>query len=350
MLDAPEFSEISDDVLELLAGRVTVAHNASFDMRFLHQELLRSGYDIEGRPRALCSMKWAGRLLGPAKLQHCCEALGIPLDDAHAAVADAEATGQLLARLIELDGHSPEWEADISDAEAYVWPRSAGRTRGRTVSRPAHDAAPASWMAKVLDDAWIPGANEDEAAYLLALGNALLDFQISATEGRNLTDVAAYSGLSRARILELHRAHLDQLAAEAWSDGVLSDEELADLCSAAAHLGLDASDVAAALSSNREHRQSEKKTFLQRGDRVVFTGEFSRPRDLLISEIVESGLVTGGVTKSTRAVVAADPDSLSGKAVTARRYEIPVIDERAFEKYFAEYRAANHPMAIEQGD
>lgn len=79
VLDAPVFSEIGDQVLDLLSGRAVVAHNAVFDMRFLHHELMRSGYQIAERPRAMCSMKWSGQLLGAAKLAHCCEALGIPL-------------------------------------------------------------------------------------------------------------------------------------------------------------------------------------------------------------------------------------------------------------------------------
>jgi DNA polymerase III subunit epsilon len=33
----------------------------------------------------------------------------------------------------------------------------------------------------------------------------------------------------------------------------------------------------------------------------------------------------GGVTKSTKVVVAADPESLSGKAGKARSYGIPVV-------------------------
>ena len=41
--------------------------------------------------------------------------------------------------------------------------------------------------------------------------------------------------------------------------------------------------------------------------------------------------VTGGsVTQDTRLLVAADPDSQSGKAERARRYGIPIVGEEAF--------------------
>ncbi|OBJ92727.1 hypothetical protein A5638_27765 [Mycolicibacterium fortuitum] len=64
VLDAPDFSDISDHLLEMISGRVAVAHNASFDMRFLHRELQLAQYDVPTRPVALCSRKWAGRMMG----------------------------------------------------------------------------------------------------------------------------------------------------------------------------------------------------------------------------------------------------------------------------------------------
>jgi len=54
------------------------------------------------------------------------------------------------------------------------------------------------------------------------------------------------------------------------------------------------------------------------------------PRDLLVSLAQQAGLKHGGVNKNTRLVVAADPDSQSGKAAKARSYGIPVITEGAF--------------------
>lgn len=347
LLDAPEFSEVSDELLALLAERAVVAHNASFDMRFLHQELRRAGYQIESRPLALCSMKWSGRLLGPAKLAHCCEALGIQLDDAHTALADAEATGQLLAKLMELGGSHTEWVQDLAAAHSFSWPASQGRRPNRLATRETAAAThPGSWMADVLGDAWIPGASTDEASYLLALNDALLDLHISKSEGRALVQLAQESGITGSRMLELHSEHLSRLAAEAWADGVLTDAELSDLCRVAVHLNLTETHVAAALNSTREAHAKPRETLLQPGDRVVFTGTLTRPREDWISEITAAGLTTGAVTKSTRVVVSADPDSLSGKAAKARTYGVPVIDEPAFGKFFDQYVELERPMAL----
>lgn len=50
------------------------------------------------------------------------------------------------------------------------------------------------------------------------------------------------------------------------------------------------------------------------------------------SRAVGRGLkVADTVTKATRLLVAADPDSLSGKAKKARRYGIPIVTPQAFD-------------------
>ena len=70
---------------------------------------------------------------------------------------------------------------------------------------------------------------------------------------------------------------------------------------------------------------------LSPGDLVVFTGEMCVPREVWESRALSAGLaVKGGVTKKTALVIAADPDSLSGKAEKARGYGIPVVSEDLF--------------------
>jgi DNA polymerase-3 subunit epsilon len=71
---------------------------------------------------------------------------------------------------------------------------------------------------------------------------------------------------------------------------------------------------------------------LARGHQVVFTGELSVPREQWVQRAEAAGLKHGGVNKNTRIVVAADPDSQSGKAAKARSYGIPVVTEAAFER------------------
>lgn len=341
LLDAPEFPDIADHLLSLISGRTVVAHNATFDMRFLHAELARTGFTLAGRPPALCSMKWAGRIIGAAKLEHCCEALDIELVNAHAALDDARATAALLGHLRVLARRHPEWHLDVSTSAAFSWPAPTLRGAApRTVLRGNSAANPNAWLEGVLGAAWIPGTNQDEASYLLTLDRALLDRHISVTEGRELIRTAEAAGLSPTTVQRLHVDYLRSVAQEALADGVVTEEERDDLLALAQILGFDADTVDDALEWARAHDPSPKGSgfALQPGDRIVFTGEMAKPRSEWVSEIVAAGLASGGVTKSTKAVVSADPDSMSGKARKARDYGLPVISEDAFTRFFTAYR------------
>ena len=244
VLDAPEFSEISHHLLELARGRAVVAHNATFDMRFLHAELRRAGYEVASRPTAVCSMKWAGRLIGPAKLEHCCEALGIELVEAHSALADARATAELVSHLLRLRGTEMDWDRDFHASRNYAWPRpGGGLPLPRWVTRGQQVIDPDQWLDTVLKAAWIPGAPEDEASYLLVLDRALLDRSVSLTEGRQLADTARAGGLTPSTIERLHHTYLQALAVEAVADGVVTQAERADLASVARSLGLHGTDI-----------------------------------------------------------------------------------------------------------
>jgi len=63
---------------------------------------------------------------------------------------------------------------------------------------------------------------------------------------------------------------------------------------------------------------------------VLTGGEMSLPRSAIELELVARGFTPWpAVTKKVALVVAADPDSLSGKARKARDYGIPVVGESA---------------------
>lgn len=349
LLDAPNFGDVADYLLTLLAGRTVVAHNATFDMRFLHAELQRLGFDLPSRPAALCSMKWAGRTIGSAKLEHCCEALDIELLDAHTALADARATAALVGHLQVLASHHPDWHHDASMSAAFPWPAfTPVINTPPSAHRRTAGSAQDSWLEKVLSAAWIPGDNEDEASYLVTLDRALLDREISVTEGRELLTTAQEAGLSGETVERLHLDYLRSVAAEALADEIVTAEEREDLHTVAGLLGLPEIAVDQVLEWATAHAApvSGGGFALEPGDRVVFTGEMTKGRSEWINEIVAAGLVSGGVTKSTKVVVSADPDSMSGKAKKARTYGIPVISEDAFARFFADYASRKHRQGL----
>ena len=344
LLDAPPFADVADYILELLAGRVVVAHNASFDMRFLHNELQRANYAVTERPAALCSRKWGGRITGAAKLVHCCEALGISLEGAHSAIGDARATAQLLSYLLAACCSFDEWLSELKRCATYPWPSRIRETVSAVaVLRGQTAADPYIWLRSVLGAAWIPATPEDEASYLLMLDNALLDRVISRTEGQQLVSAAQAGGLSRSTVIRLHHDYLRSIATEALEDGVVTDAERADLEMVAAALGFGAPYVEEALAWATAASADSRRTAgfaLRPGDRVVFTGDMKRERSEWVARICAAGLSSGGITKSTRLVVAADPDSLSSKAAKARSYGIPVVGEDAFERMFNDFCGA----------
>lgn len=69
----------------------------------------------------------------------------------------------------------------------------------------------------------------------------------------------------------------------------------------------------------------EEKKGMLKGKIFTLTGSYTIKRDNLINWIEEKGGIVKGISKSTSYLVAANPDSQSGKAKKARQYGIKVI-------------------------
>ena len=105
---APPFAEVAAEVLELLQGRVFVAHNARFDYGFLKQEFKR--LDMRLQSQVLCTVKLS-RKLYPTEHKHSLDALIARYDlkitgGRHRALTDAELLQQFLD--VALKDHSQE--------------------------------------------------------------------------------------------------------------------------------------------------------------------------------------------------------------------------------------------------
>ena len=97
---APYFEEIADAVLECLAGRVFVAHNARFDHGFLRRELGRIGRKLS--VPVVCTVRLSRRLDREAREHHLdavIERYGLACDRRHRALPDAQALWQLWTAL-----------------------------------------------------------------------------------------------------------------------------------------------------------------------------------------------------------------------------------------------------------
>ena len=101
---APAFASLADAVLQALAGRVFVAHNARFDWGFLTAEVRRArALGLSGP--TLCTVRLARRLLPQLESRNLDSlSLHFGLENAarHRAAGDALATAEVLCRLIQL--------------------------------------------------------------------------------------------------------------------------------------------------------------------------------------------------------------------------------------------------------
>ena len=128
---APRFEEVAERVLDALAGRVFVAHNARFDWGFVSAELRRArDLRLEG-PR-LCTVRLARRLV-PAAPSRALDALthhfALENSARHRAAGDAMVTAALLERLLRLAREAGA--RTLPDLFGMQVGRKGARTRGR---------------------------------------------------------------------------------------------------------------------------------------------------------------------------------------------------------------------------
>ncbi|MBP2474487.1 DNA polymerase-3 subunit epsilon [Crossiella equi] len=329
---APVFRDVAGELVSRLAGRVLVAHNVSFDARFLEAEYARLGVAVPfGGMPALCTMRLADEFLGSVSrsLEACCRTAGVVRGQAHSALADARAAAGLMSHYLRLCGTPEPWSGAIREAAAWSWPALPVTAVGE-VRRGGDAPTERHFLANLVG--LLPRVAQPVRAddYLDVLDHALLDRYLSAGEQEELVHTARGLGLGLPEVLALHRGYLDALAVAAWADGLVTDAEVTDLALVAGLLGLGGDDVAA--SFERARVASPGLRFrLEPGHGVVFTGQLTEPRGVWEERARARGLVVGaGVSRRTRLLVAADPDSLSGKAKKARDQGVPIVGEESF--------------------
>ena len=131
LIDAPELGTLAPALVELLRGRVLVAHNIRFDASFL-LPALRLELGAAALPHKIpqvCTMNWARSVIDtPSRsLVRCCQACGIELASHHRAIDDAAACAQLLSHYLgviaseyELFPHGIPWGKQLAKA-VQLW-------------------------------------------------------------------------------------------------------------------------------------------------------------------------------------------------------------------------------------
>ncbi|SDA52688.1 DNA polymerase-3 subunit epsilon [Algoriphagus alkaliphilus] len=98
---APTFSEIAEELWELLDDRVFVAHSVNFDFGFIREAFLKMGKVLNSQK--LCTVRLSRKVfpgLGSYSLGRICESQKIPILARHRAMGDAKATALLFDQMI----------------------------------------------------------------------------------------------------------------------------------------------------------------------------------------------------------------------------------------------------------
>jgi DNA polymerase-3 subunit epsilon len=337
LLRAPTFEQIAPRLVDLLSARVLVTHNAQFVTGFLMSEFERISYAPGRGLEAVCTMHLArsylpgaGRLLGD-----CCAAYDIEIEPGPGALVQAVACASLLAAYVHGSISAAAWIDALDRAERNAWPAIACTTNVEWVHRDPvlnNVLVEPSFLARVTGKLPDYTGPENHLDYLALLDLCLLDRVLSPQETRDKWILAEFSGISQTDSTALHRSYFDDLVRVASSNGALSSADSADLIAVARLLDVAPEDVAIALAAptvtTRPSAALTGEVLLERGDIVVLTGDMARARADWGKELVARGLALGtAVTMRTRLLVAANPESYTGKTGKARDYGIPIVSE-----------------------
>lgn len=211
---APHFADIVGDIAQRIQGRIIVAHNALFDLTFLHAEFSRTNTSLPPWP-TLCTLdaSYVLRPRGPRTLAACAQNEGIIFPDAHTAEGDAVTTARLLGRYLA-DARSaglgldaigvsprvlpPAWRAPAPSGAVHLRSRVRAVNTGTGLAVRLHNAR--------------RGTPADDA-YLDALDRALASGPLYDDAAAHLHELALMYGLDTERTAALNRLYADELAA-----------------------------------------------------------------------------------------------------------------------------------------
>lgn len=353
--EAPSFVEVAGDVLSLLAGTVFAGYYPQFDFRFLKSELDRLGHEIP--PIGLLCVNDLARDVAPdlpgRKLEVCCKHFGVRFSDSHTAGADALATAKLLHECFKRTSSSVS--AVIRDLGVQVFPRmsdiwpglkASGKSLTRAGAALAAKAEPNYIARLVASLPVVTGARRDLNEYYALLDRILEDRIVTADEAGALAGLARDAGISKMQAESAHFRYMRDLVLVALADDVITEKEEEDLRRVARLLSISNSKFEDILSEARTAPKgaltsSAPATVTKKeltGLSVCFTGELTchingnlASRTFAEAAASEKGMVIRkSVTKDLDILVAADPNSMSGKARKARQYNIRVVAEPVF--------------------
>lgn len=356
---APLFRDVATSIVPYIAGLPIAAHNARFDLGFLHAEFRRAGWDVPWLP-AYCTLDGSHHYfpnLDRRRLIDCCWSAQVPLNDAHSALGDARATAGLLRHYLQAQGRVSPHPALMSvpnEARAVVWPTGPSRppltflphepttrrTR-RTATAPRQPALIAQLTKLSLTEVLDEGAPVGSLTYVETVLDALEDGVITDAEAAALQDLVEAYDLSATDITAAHTALLLALAHNALDDGRVSGDERAQLEAIASALRLPAKMVPALIAEADAARAARLSAGLRPlpstwahgdplrvGDKVVFTGFVGKDRQRahLEDRSRELGVRVLGSVSGLTAMLVTDGSFAGGKLERAHELGTRIVD------------------------
>ncbi len=337
LFNAPTFKIIAGELKELLAGKILVAHNLSFDAAFLANEFGRIKYPTPIGPLSgLCTMKLAPQFFDNSSrsLASCCENIGYQIGHAHAALDDARASANLLRHYLQ---KSPklldDWQELVDASVSFQWQELEKIPHKMVTRATKKNQLHSHFLQRLAIRSPRSNLYPEANSYLEVLDRALIDQYLSHHEIEELIEVANSTGLSRDEAHLLHKDYLCGLVRIALEDGNISEDEHIHLAGVAKCLNISQIEYDEALENGANKDALPIHAFkLNIGDTLVFTGDaegFDR-HELTHQGKVLGLKITASVSKKTNLVVSEDPDSLSAKARKARELHIPIVDYKTY--------------------
>lgn len=344
--EGASFKDIMHSLASLLHDRVIVGQNVKFDVGMIECEYKKENLFPDcGEPIDTLQIAKSLRLpVSNHKLETLCRHFGVPLLDGHQAMADAIATAQLFVAMIAQ--HRPQLYAAPADFRGSPqWDNfSAWKTRFEIHGKLAQPAHLEDAVSRLHDSALdLPQKSIDE--YLKTMHVSLLNGRFSVRERNAMEALMNRLSLTKSHVIDLHEEYIFMLICKnlakynnSWQESYITEH----IAVASSFTGVKKHTVDDLLQQTLQQNHlivptAEKLNSyfsLKQGDAFTVTGEdFEYSKEHWVDSLKEQGLIyKDSTTKASKLVIASDPYSLSSKAVTARKYGIPVLNESTVNK------------------
>lgn len=345
--EGSSFVKIMPSLSSLLHDRVIVGQNVQFDTGMFEFEYNKQNIQPDFG-LAIDTIQIAKSLnlrVSNYKLETLCNYFNIPLVDSHQAMSDAIATAHLFVTLInQFNPRVRCYAADMRSSQRTN-DFSEWKTRSEingALAQPVHLGDAIGRLHDVTAD--LPEKSIE--VYLKTIHLALLNGRFSARERVLMESLIAKLGLTKRNTIDLNEEYIFMLICKnlAQHNRVWNESHITEHIEiVSAFTGVKDYTVKDMLKQTLEQHHLIEPTVLKlnsyfalnSGDAFSVTGEeLDYDREYWARTLTQRGLIyKDSTTKTTKFVIASDPYSLSSKAVTARKYGLPVLTENTLTKH-----------------